>query len=653
MENEMKLERLSLRNFKGVKEFTFEPGGEDIAVYGDNATGKTTLADAWFWLLFGKDSLNKTDFEIKTLENGAPVHGLEHEVEGVLLLGDAALTLRKVYSENWTKKRGSPSKEFTGHSTDYCIDGVPVKKNEYEAKISLIVDEDAFKLLTNPRHFNEVLHWQERRKVLLEVCGDVKDEDVIASDGALASLPDILNGHKLEDHRKIVMAKRTEINKELAMIPVRIDETQRGLPGEREGEAEVQSLLSSLRNDSAGISQRIATLVAGGGVAVKNIELREVEAEQMKLQKNHWVKSAGETQKAKAELRRLEDKIREIEARIGTNQRLSTEASEEVTLNENKLVSLREKYAAVYGEEFAFEQSDTCPTCGQALPVAQLDAAREKAQADFNLSKAERLEEIVAEGNAIKFRKERASAQDVRLMTEGSNAHTELVAATHEAARAEETVASLEQAETDYAKTPAYLQLEEKKGAIEQQIEELKAASTEEVDRAIAARQATDVSIAEYEATIAEIQQRASGLQRIEDLKHQEKLLAAEFEKMEQELYLTEQFVRTKVQLLEGKINSKFEMARFKMFDEQVNGAIAECCETTYHGSPYATALSNSERINIGLDIINTLSEHYQFVAPIWVDNCEAVARLLPTKGQQIKLYVSEADKVLRIKKED
>jgi hypothetical protein len=100
--------------------------------------------------------------------------------------------------------------------------------------------------------------------------------------------------------------------------------------------------------------------------------------------------------------------------------------------------------------------------------------------------------------------------------------------------------------------------------------------------------------------------------------------------------------------MLEGKINSKFHMARFKLFEVQVNGALAECCETTFNGVPYSN-LNNGARLNIGLDIINTLAEHYGFSPPVWLDNAESVTDILPTKGQQIRLIVSAADKKLRV----
>ncbi len=359
----MRLNTLKLRTFKGIKDFKLDIDGKDINIYGENGTGKTTIADAWFWLLFGKDSLNRSDFEIKTLsEDGQPIHGLEHEVEGVLDLDVTMLTLKKVYSENWVKQRGSANKEFTGHSTSHFLNGVPVKKGEYEAKIASIIDEGAFKLLTNPRQFNEVLSWQKRRELLMQVCGDISDFEVIASDNKLNELPNILDGRKLEDHRKVIIAKKSEINKSLTMIPVRIDETQRGLPIE----AIAPANLVSLKEERNKKSQELANLTAGGGMAEKVMELRSCEAEMLKIQNAHQSQTADKIQTAKMELRNLEDTAASLAFTIKSNHRQVEENQMGIGGFNTHMQQLRAEWQDVNGR--VFNTQDYCVACGQLLP---------------------------------------------------------------------------------------------------------------------------------------------------------------------------------------------------------------------------------------------------------------------------------------------
>jgi len=643
----MKLQRLQLTNFKGCHSFTLELDGNDMSIFGDNGTFKTTLFDAFSWLLFDKDSANRKDFEIKTLgPDGEPIHGLEHEVEGVLEIGGRQLSLKKVYSENWTKKRGSLEREFTGHTTNYFLDGVPTKKNEYEATIASIVDEDAFKLLTNPRHFNEVLHWQDRRKILLEVCGDLSDAEVIASDSKLAKLPEILNGRKLEDHRKVIAARRTTINKDIEMIPVRISEVQRGLPDAIDApEIELEDLKGK-RNTKA---RELANLEAGGGVAEKIKELRMIEAEILQLENAHRSLLNTEAQSAKVELMKVEDEADGLRRAIQNMQSEVAEKQNTVKRLEELIGTLRQDWKMVNAENFTFEQSENCPACGQSLPPEYLEAAREKALALFNSDKAERLGKITANGKSTGAEVERLVHEVFELEQEIADAQPQLDVIAKQITDAQDKVSAIEAGAPFQAHDDTYTKKQALKQTIETDIEKLKATNSGAVEALGLILSAIDTKIAECESAIAQIKQREVGLQRIEELKSEERTLAKEFEKLEGELYLTEQFVRTKVSLLEDRINSRFEMARFKLFNQLVNGGVEEVCETIYLGVPYSSALNNSARINIGLDIINTLSEHFQFDAPIWIDNAEAVTQLLQTKGQQIRLYVSEADKVLRI----
>ena len=225
----MKLTKLEILNFKGLKSFELNLNG-DVVIRGDNATGKTTVFDSVCWLLFGKDSLDRADFEIKTLDGGEPIHKVNHEVTGTFTLDEGGtVELKRVYREKYSSPRGGEV-TLTGHTTDYFVDGVPKKEKEYKEIVNSLVDESIFKLITNPLYFNETYSWQNRRKLLLEMCGDISDEDVIASRDELKALTDILSGHSVDDHRKVVASKKTAINKELDMLPVRIDEALRGKP---------------------------------------------------------------------------------------------------------------------------------------------------------------------------------------------------------------------------------------------------------------------------------------------------------------------------------------------------------------------------------------------------------------------------------------
>ena len=651
----MKLLKLTLSNFKGIKDFTLDTQGGNVSVYADNALGKTTIFDAFLWLLFDKDSQNKKDFQIKTLDKaGEVIHGLSHEAEGVFDVGFNAyckgrtVTLKKAYAEKYTKKRGSAKDEFTGHTTGYFINGVPSQKKEFDAFVAGIADESIFKLLTSPTYFNEQLHWQRRREILLEVCGDISDDAVIASDKKLAKLPAILQGRALEDHRKVIAAKRAEINKELEKIPVRIDEANRSLPAESDIDAvTAKDNVDFLKYDHVSRFAELARIEGGGEIAEKRKQLAEVEGEIIGLQNDQRETDNKLIDKMNISLNEAKDRAREAQSKITYQENaIDRNEAEQATLTE-KVEFLRCKWHETNDKEFTFSQESVCPACGQDLPEEKLTEVREKALAQHNQLKAEALESISQSGKD-------ASAKIKLLQGDHKVAADLLEIFQAEFEQACHDVLTINTAIQDFKTktqpiTKDHTQLLTQKEQIEQAITQLRIGSNEASEGVRKEIADLSVAITGAENALAMIKQREVGLVRIVELKGQEKTLAAEFERLESELYLTEQFIRTKVAMLEDKINSRFKYARFKMFDTQINGGITECCETLFQGVPYSSGLNNAARINVGLDIINTLAEHYNFNAPIFIDNREAVTRVIETTGQLISLIVSEPDKILRV----
>jgi len=650
----VKILKLSLKNFKGCRSFILEPQGNNCSVYGDNATYKTTLFDAFIWLLFDKDSQNRKDFEIKTLdENGQVLHGLNHEVEGVFEIGGKKLTLRKVFREKWTKKRRSAERTFTGHTTDHFIDGVPVKKKEYTDRVSEIADENIFKLLTNPTYFNTQLHWQERRKILLEVCGDVSDMEVIAADKALSKLPDILQGRSLDDHRKVIAAKRAKINKELERIPVRIDEVQRSLPDIAGIDLdETKQKISSLKDIVKQRQLQISRIESGGEIAEKTRALREVEGQLLEIKYQYQTRYEDQIQEKQKQLSKAREQFYELQGDIKSLERSLQSNKEASQRYQQQMDKLRQEWHKVNSQEFIFEQDDICPTCGQPLLPVKLAEARDKAQAAFNREKAQRLESITAEGKELKAKVGELVAENADIEKQLKDARAKLADMDSKTGDLSREIVSLRQYADKYADDPVYIQKLQQKQELEAAIAALKSGRQDEIAKIREEIVHLEQQIMQAESVLADIERFKLGEKRIQELKDQERNLAKEYEKLEEELYLTEQFIRTKVNLLEEKINSRFKYARFKLFDVQINGGVVECCETLYNGVPYSSGLNNAARINVGLDIINTLSEHYGFEAPIFVDNREAVTRLIETRAQVISLIVSEPDKKMRVEYE-
>ncbi len=651
MGQKLNLLNMTLKNFKGIQQFTLDAQGENVKVFGDNATGKTTLFDSFVWLLFDKDSQNKKDFSLKTLDDsGQEKHMLEHEVEGVFLLDGKQLTLRKVFSEKWTKKRGAPKADFTGHTTDYFIDGVPVKKKEYMDKVDAIVKEDIFKLLTSPTYFNEQVKWQDRRKTLLELCGDISEEEVIATDKSLSVLPSILQGRTIENHRKVIAARRTEINKELEKIPVRIDEIQRNLPNlDGLNKQLLEDEINHLNSEIDESMTQISNTRNGKAVSDKQKAIQEIEIELLQIKRDHDSDSKDQVYQLKARIQEEQSNVSILNSKLENVKNSKRHNDDNINRIEESLVQLRQEWFEVDSQKFTHNDQCECPSCGQALPEEKVTAAREKALSQFNLTKSKKLEDIQLKGKQGGERKEEYNQENEKLAKEYEKLNGQIAEKQLLLKKMNNQLGELQGLVTDVLDNPSYVAKLQEKKAIEVEIKQLQEMSESAVQDIQSEITVTKSKRDQLQGEVGKFQLAEQGNNRIEELSQQERQLAAEFEKLEQELYLTEQFIRSKVTLLEEKINSRFRYARFNLFKTNINGGLEEVCETTFKGVPYSSGLNNAAKINVGLDIINTLSDHYGFSAPIFIDNSEAVTKLIDTEAQTVSLIVSEIDKELRV----
>ncbi|MFY2248507.1 hypothetical protein ACOSZH_01350 [Priestia megaterium] len=643
------LKALILKNFKGVKEFKLDVQGCNAKVFGDNGTGKTTIPDAFNWDLFDKDSQNKKDFQLKTVDqSGKEFNNLEHEVEAIFSIDGEELSLRKVFKEKWTRKRGQATAEFSGHTTDYYVNGVPSKKKEYTEAVANLISEDIFKLLTSPLYFNEQLHWQKRRELLLEISGDITNEEVVNSNKSLATLENILNGKSIEDHRKIITSKRAEINKELTRIPVRIDEVRRSIVDVKDiDENELKQKNDYFEKCITEKEEELSRIENGAEFVELNKQISEINSFLIEEKNKYKEENYSELNKMRDQISDQKEKLSGLMMELKQKESQANSLKREFDSTDRDLESLRIDWMKIDKETFD-EHKTTCSMCGQDLPEDQ----KEKMIENFNIEKSQRLEDVGVKGKELKAKHDQIKF-DISAI---ENQVIALGAESKECSRVvDEKVAQYEELKantTPFELTKVYIEKQNEIAAIEEKKKELHVSSHES---AVLVREEISklkgfINVNNQEK--AKLDQVEASNKRIEELEAEEKTLAKEFEELEHQLFLTEEFIRSKVTLLEEKINSKFKYARFKLFENQINGGLTETCETLYEGVPYSRGLNNAARINVGLDIISTLSEHFGVSAPIFIDNSEAVTKLIPIDAQVISLIVSEEDKTLRVKVE-
>lgn len=602
---QIKIKTLKLENFKGIKDLTID-FKDTTNIYGDNAVGKTTIFDAYSWLLWDKDSLNRKDFAIKPYDkNGEEVHNLESVVEGDFVFGDTDLTLKKIYKEVWTKKRGSTQAEFTGHTTDYYINSVPCKKKEYNERIESVLSEDNFNLLSNPLYFNQFLVKTERREILLSLIEDVKPEDIIAKNKDLEDLD--LENYTVDELKKIAKDAARKINKDIESIPARIDELDK-------------SKIHDIDFDALEFRKR-STLPA-----IKEIDAKLADASKMAEGMTEITEKITALQKEKSELQeKYQNKCFEIKLKnknVLLQKGLDKSALEETNKNIEKLKELvensRKEWQEVHKEQYKGDFK--CPTCGQDLLPDQI----EKTMANFNKKKSEKLASI------------EEKAKDLKIKIE----ECEKLIAIYEVK---------EYKEEDLPIEP--IRLKEIDKELDEAKAKLKDFSLDNKKDLLEKKDSLNADLEEINKKLSLQGQNEKIDERIKELEKQEKELAKAYEEQQRIIYLCEEYTKAYVDLVSDKINDSFDLVKFKLFENQINGGITETCEATFKGVPYSD-LNNAAKINAGLDVINSLSDKLDLKVPIFIDNAESVNELIKTDTQLVRLVVSK-DKEIRIEVEE
>jgi exonuclease SbcC len=660
------LQSLKLTNFKGIRELvaTFN---QVTNISGQNATGKTTLMDGLLVVIFRKRlSTDRKDFEIKTLdENNKPYQRLDHEVEGVLIVDGNELTLRRCYKEKWTKKRGSADHEFTGHETSYFWNDVPLQQKEYEQKIASLLNENIFKLITNTTYFNS-LKWQDRRAVLMQIAGKIDDTEVldrIATVNNKAEVLQITNalnqGKTIDEFKDQLAAKRKKLKDELAQLPSRIDEANRSLPEDKnykEIEILISDALTNLETtESLLMNKTSAQKEHQQKISEKISEVQKLTTQLQQIEFNE--KNAAADKKRNRE-QVLIDKRNDLRTKQQDLNRLLTQYDVEEKRkkeNEDWANNLRKEWETVNAETLVFKDNEfSCPACKRAYEASNIEEKKSELTSNFNKSKSERLASITARGTKIASDIKVIAAELENIKTKGSVLRAEI-------ATLESDICVLEEQHQHLSANESQEVISAIASNTEYQgIKEMITLRTEEINTPFSKDDNTELlnrkkelnaHVTDLRSQLATKDQREKQLARIKELTDQEGTMAQELASLEGVEFCIEQFTKAKMDTLESRINGRFEVVRFKMFEDQINGGQTEACTTLINGVPYADA-NTAAKIQAGLDIINTLSAHYDMQAPVWVDNRESVITLPETNCQLINLIVSSADKKLRISSE-
>lgn len=645
---DLKLKKLSISNFAGITNENFELDGIDARIYGENGTGKTSTATALQWLLFDKglDGSTKSFNPVPVNSNKEEFYELIPTVTAEFMLGDKELTIRKESHPKYTTNQKTNRKEYSRSRTKkQYINDESLKVKDFKAKIAEIIDEDVFKLVTNIYAFNQ-LDWKDRRKLLFDIADPIDDSDVIKTNSDFKDLQSILGEHDIDTKKKIIEDKIKQINKDITDIPVRINQTENNkqeVPDyKNERYTTVKQEIEQLGN------KRLEIQNGGAEVELRN-QLADKQAELKRIEENNELDNNNKIHALTNEFNVEEGTISNLKTKIKNNKQQieHEEKRRKALLDKHK--NLKSDLEKAKNHKFEHKDENVCSCCGQSLPPDQVEAAREKAEKKFNQEKSKELEviqasidDVISDGKTIKPIIE-------KLESENNDIQIKINEADDKAKRIQNKINKLKSDNVDVTQTEEYKNVLNEINEINAKRKNIRATIDDDLTQ-------IDKQIDEFNQEKSEIESAISIEnsnkhldETIKELRQLEDKLLDEKEEHAQSLYVLKEFTRTKINMLTENINNKFKIAEFKLFNQFKNGDLEETCVTTVDGVEFDGGLNNAARINVGLDIINTLSDHYNIIAPIFIDNAESIIEIIDTKAQQIQLVVSEQDKKLRM----
>lgn len=658
------IKTLTMVNFKGVKNFSVD--FKFITnIYGANASGKTTIFDAFTWLLFGKDSSDRKDFNVKPLDSkGETKNRTENEVSAIIEVDGQDISIRHIQKEKWTKKRGEEVAEFTGNEHLYFWNEVPVNAGEFQVKVNDLLPENVFKLITNPLYFN-CQKWQDQRAVLSELAGEITDDFLVGKYPGLQQLLNSLDGKSLKEFKAMVALNKKNLKDALSSIPSRIDEAERSKP-EPIDEDSIKNRIAELQTQYDALEQAIVDKNAANESENKRIqnvqqqihslrlEIQNIEAGHRSAYNSELNQANSGVNEDKAKLSNLESQLRIQENQL---KQLESSHADQISRIErdkrdinDRLISLRTLFASVNGRTLNPEDK-VCKECGREHEEHNVN----ELQAKFDTIKGKELESINKQGKGLKSDLNKRE-DDIKhavdqfeltksaLHTSISNLKISIGEVTHR-------IGNSANNKVEVVSFEDRILLDDRIAANHFKITELETQlESTPVDYGdLRIRKATiNAELDSEKRKLNNSDQIAKIDLRIQELKDQEKSLSQELASLEKQEFIAEKYEKAKSEELENRVNGMFKFAKFKLFKPLINGGEEPTCQTTYNGVPFSD-LNTAGKILVGIDIINTLSAHYGVVAPVFLDNRESVSAIPDTAAQTINLIVSPQDEKLRV----
>lgn len=636
-----KLKLVRIENFKNLKKFVLTVNPTHTEFVAPNAFGKTSIADAISWVMTGKLYNGSSDImAIKPKDNPSALVSVE-------LVFDDDTSIMKTYQENWVKTRGSTEMKLEGHTTNCYINGlaIPVTKFDEELKKLFNINYNGrwkgniFQLLIDPTFFGMKLEWQDRRTIVMDLVGDVTDDDVFTRNSSLLPLKHYLSmgQSKIENTKKILNQNLKKANEEEKKLSAQIEvlDIEPTVTDEQYKETvvkleELDKHISELTAKKFASQSDLAAernnLIAE--LKTKLAELKERDQLIYQEEVNGLYEQKAVLNKQKQELNdKLIDVRRqrmELEHQIAVKKRDKDEVKSKIETNEQTMVALKSKYYQLKEKKDQLALTTlTCPTCGQPLPKEQETLKMQEVEKNIN----EEMANIRTEGQTLKQENEELEqkilemeAQLQELEKTKEQADAKYFDITNKIKTIDDQLYELIIPDITYSEDTRRLQAEIFKLEHEPLPE---TTDTLEIEKHIAQLQYEKMQLESLKTTYLLEHDKLNQAAELKQQRQETLKKIAEYESLQDMLA---QFIKLKLDILNERVESVFGDIKFQLVQENLKeGSWDEVCWVLDGEVPYHHT-NSAAKIRLGLKVCEAIKKRLDISGLFYIiDNAEQI----------------------------
>lgn len=657
----MKLKSMHLEFFKGVTDKTYD-FFDRTKVSAENGEGKSTIADAHFWLWCGRnyELVNEPNIRPNNIEECQPrvTETIEHNGREIIVCK----------YQKCTKKESDGKVEYA-YANRYEINSVGKSKRDFDKYFE---DEgiDVGKMLAcmHPKVFTRQKD-KDMRPVILSMASSQSDLEIAQMNKDTKLLAGLLEkNNKLEEIAAMQKATKNKARSRQDEIPSIIEGLEMAKVDVDTAEQEL--LVADCKRKIADLDVKIAnSSKALSDLMGQHMQLKfDLSGITQPITDEH---AKGKRQ-LEDELRRVSDDCLKARNSLADAEKTLAFSKEQLEKSEKQRDELtakwREEKKSTFTGTLNFNESDwkfdesstVCSLCGQPLPDAKVEElkatfeqkkadAKAKAEKDladakerFNLKKAENITEIEKQGKEAKARIEYLKDEIEKCTTNIENLKQNVSSLTEKSNEIEKKLADYP-AEVDYTVNADYVALKAKIDEIESKIEKLTHADdpTEEYK---AQKAELEKQMDEAKKVIAQASINIANDEKIEALNREKKEKEQVAAYAQQILDQIDTLSRRKNELLVDEINSHFKIVKWKLFDYQKNGEYKDVCVPMIGDKTFTDSMNTGLKIRAKLDICDSIQKFYGMDLPIFLDNAESIndKNIPATDCQLIVLKVTE-----------